>query len=94
MNQCNQQTSTKQLTPAWDCTNLFVHEITLLQAIQQGMGDLTRNAIVGTILAMLLLLPGLAMVFGGLKYPSQSFNRFSSGVFSVLLLVSVRGLAL
>jgi len=69
----------------------LVEIIVYLMAIREGMGDLAREAIVGTVLAMLLLLPGLAMVFGGMKYKRQEFNRFSAGVSSVLLLVAIIG---
>jgi hypothetical protein len=45
----------------------------------------------GTLLAMMLLLPGVSMVAGGLKYKEQHFNPAAAGVTSVLLLISVIG---
>lgn len=42
-------------------------------ALNAGMAELVKGGIIGTILEMLLLLPGLAMVAGGLKYPQQRY---------------------
>lgn len=43
----------------------------------------------GSLLCSLLLLPGLAMICGGLKYKEQRFNPLSAGVSSVLLITSI-----
>ena len=43
----------------------------------------------GSLLGVMLLLPGLAMLLGGLKFKEQRFSRSAAGVSSVLLLLSV-----
>jgi Ca2+:H+ antiporter len=43
------------------------------------------------LLADLLLLPGLAMIFGGLKHKEQRFNPITAGVSSILLITSIIG---
>lgn len=40
----------------------------------------------------MLLLPGLAMIFGGIKHKEQCFNSKSAGVSSVLLIISAVGM--
>ncbi|KAK2169717.1 hypothetical protein LSH36_7g02022 [Paralvinella palmiformis] len=45
--------------------------------------------LLGTLLATTLLIPGLAMVVGGIKHRSQRFNPTSAGVTATLLFVSV-----
>lgn len=61
-------------------------------AIRQGALDqMVQAAVTGTLLGMLLLLPGLSMIFGGLKYPDQRFSAEAAGVSSVLLIVSIIG---
>lgn len=39
----------------------------------------------------MLLLPGLSMILGGLKYKEQKFNPVAAGVGSILLFISVIG---
>jgi Ca2+:H+ antiporter len=39
----------------------------------------------------MLLIPGLAMILGGLRFKEMRFNPASAGVSSVMLLVSVVG---
>jgi len=60
-------------------------------AILQGLNDLVIASMTGSIIAMTLFLPGLAMVFGGLKYRYQRFNQIAAGVGSTLLMVSIIG---
>lgn len=60
-------------------------------ALKEGLHDLVRGSIVGTILYCLLCLPGLAMIAGGIKYREQKFNQTAAGVGSVLLIVSIIG---
>jgi Ca2+:H+ antiporter len=39
----------------------------------------------------MLLTPGLAIIFGGIKYKEQQFNPASTGISSTLLIISVIG---
>ncbi|CAH1777879.1 unnamed protein product, partial [Owenia fusiformis] len=53
--------------------------------------ELVKSALTGTLLATMLLIPGICMVLGGIKYRVQRFNPRSQGVSSSLLFVSVAG---
>lgn len=59
--------------------------------LEGGLNSLVQAGATGTLLGMMLLLPGLAMVAGGLKKKEQRFNPASAGVSGVLLLISVVG---
>jgi Ca2+:H+ antiporter len=63
-------------------------------AIRHGLIAVVKASIIGSIIANLLLLIGLAMFFGGLKYSEQRFNRYSAGVSSTMLIICVVGLAI
>ncbi|XP_033118382.1 putative cation exchanger C521.04c [Anneissia japonica] len=53
--------------------------------------DLVKSALTGTLLATMLLIPGISMVIGGIKHREQRFNMHSAGVSSSLLFISVAG---
>ncbi|ELT88185.1 hypothetical protein CAPTEDRAFT_144591 [Capitella teleta] len=53
--------------------------------------QLVKSALVGTLLATTLLIPGISMVIGGLKHQNQVFNYRSAGITATLLFVSVAG---
>eukprot|EP00118_Oscarella_pearsei_P012354 m.90491 g.90491 ORF g.90491 m.90491 type:complete len:783 (+) comp36650_c0_seq13:547-2895(+) len=53
--------------------------------------ELVKSALTGTLLATMLLIPGLCMIVGGLKHREQTFNSRSAGISSSLLFVSVAG---
>ncbi|KAI6655153.1 Cation exchanger [Oopsacas minuta] len=53
--------------------------------------SIVKNSLTGSLLLTMLLLPGLCMVVGGIKYPEQNFNARSAGVSSTLLFVSIVG---
>jgi Ca2+:H+ antiporter len=61
-------------------------------ALQRGYLELVRTSIVGSIIANLLLLVGLSMLVGGLKYRQQTFNRAAAGISSTMLIIAVTGL--
>eukprot|EP01102_Stenamoeba_stenopodia_P006432 TRINITY_DN1760_c0_g1_i1.p1 TRINITY_DN1760_c0_g1~~TRINITY_DN1760_c0_g1_i1.p1 ORF type:complete len:840 (+),score=175.13 TRINITY_DN1760_c0_g1_i1:317-2836(+) len=70
----------------------FIELMLYYSAIRLGtLNDLVQASVIGTLLAMMLFLPGVSMVAGGLKYKEQRFNPASAGVSSVLLLISVIG---
>eukprot|EP01103_Thecamoeba_quadrilineata_P018943 TRINITY_DN7485_c0_g1_i1.p1 TRINITY_DN7485_c0_g1~~TRINITY_DN7485_c0_g1_i1.p1 ORF type:complete len:478 (-),score=24.82 TRINITY_DN7485_c0_g1_i1:1-1434(-) len=58
---------------------------------QPCMSEFVQSGVIGSLLAMMLLLPGLSMVAGGIKYKEQRFNPTAAGVTSVLLLISIIG---
>jgi len=59
--------------------------------LEGGLNSLVQAGATGTLLGMMLFLPGLAMVAGGMKNKEQRFNPASAGVSGVLLLISVVG---
>jgi len=63
-------------------------------AIQAGLVEMVKASIIGSIILNILLLIGLSILFGGLKYREQTFNRDSAGVASTMLLIAVAGLSL
>lgn len=72
----------------------IIELIISLIAINIGLIDLVKASIVGSIIANILLLIGLSMFFGGLKFKEQQFNTTAAGVSSTMLLISVFGLAI
>jgi len=70
----------------------FIELMIYFNSIRRGtLNDLVQASVIGTLLAMMLFLPGVSMVAGGLRYKEQRFNPASAGVSSVLLLISVIG---
>ncbi len=63
-------------------------------ALQNGLVELVKASIVGSIIINVLLLIGLAMFAGGLKYKEQRFNKDAAGIASTMLIIVVVGLAL
>ncbi len=61
-------------------------------AIREGLIDLVRASIVGSIIGNLLLVMGAAILIGGLKNGVQRFNRESAGVNATLVLLAVAAL--
>jgi Ca2+:H+ antiporter len=58
-------------------------------ALQAGKFDVVKASITGSIIGNLLLVLGLAVFLGGLKYTKQTFNRESAGTAASLLVISV-----
>jgi Ca2+:H+ antiporter len=52
-----------------------------------------RGSLVGSLLTNLLLLIGLSMFAGGLKYREQKFNQTAAGVSSSLLIIAFAGVS-
>jgi len=63
-------------------------------ALRQGLVEMVKASIVGSIIINVLLLVGLSMFVGGMKYQEQKFNKDSSGLYSTMLMVVVVGLGL
>lgn len=60
-------------------------------ALTQGKGHLVEGSIVGSLLAGVLLMPGLSMCSGALKKKEQKFNAKSAGVTSMMLIMAFIG---
>ncbi len=58
-------------------------------ALQAGKFDVVKASITGSIIGNLLLVLGLALFLGGLRYPKQTFSRQSAGTAASLLVISV-----
>jgi Ca2+:H+ antiporter len=58
-------------------------------SLRAGLIDVVRGAIVGSILANVLLVLGLAFVMGGLKHGTQRFNVQAAKTLCLLLLLAV-----
>ncbi|KNC98738.1 calcium/proton exchanger [Spizellomyces punctatus DAOM BR117] len=61
-------------------------------ALVEGKQRMVEGAIVGSLLAGLLALPGVSMFFGGLKKKEQRFNAKAAGVTATMLIVAVVGM--
>lgn len=68
--------------------------IIALFALANGLPDVVKASLSGSIIGNLLLVLGLSMVAGGLRYKSQSFSREASGTHTTMLLVAVIGLVM
>jgi Ca2+:H+ antiporter len=58
-------------------------------ALSAGKFDVVKASITGSIIGNLLLVLGLAVFLGGLKYPKQTFNPANARIASSLLIISV-----
>lgn len=65
-----------------------------LFALKNGLVEVVQAALIGSILANLLLVMGLAFVVGGLKHGTQTIDSVRARTISVLLLVSVVAMVL
>lgn len=61
-------------------------------ALQAGLYGIVKASITGSIIGNLLLVLGVSMVAGGLRYKTQEFNPIAAGMNSTLLLLSTAGL--
>lgn len=62
-------------------------------ALRNGLFDVVKASIAGSIIGNILLVLGASMFFGGIKHKNQKFNIKSVGVSSSMLLFSVIGLS-
>jgi len=68
--------------------------ITGVFAIRAGLVEMVKASLIGSIVQNVLLVVGISMIFGGLRYHKQTFNRQSASVASTMLLIAVAGLSL
>jgi Ca2+:H+ antiporter len=68
--------------------------IIALTALRQGLVDIVEASITGSIISALLLLMGLAMFIGGLRYKEQSFEPIVAKVNGSSMTLAVIALAL
>lgn len=61
-------------------------------ALRAGLEQVVKASLTGSIIGNILLVLGMSMFFGGLKYKSQTFNREVAGMHTSMLLMAVTGL--
>src|SRR6266576_5541915 len=61
-------------------------------ALRAGLIDLVKASITGSILGNLLLVLGISLLAGGVKYREQKFSAHLAGMSSTVLLIAVFGL--
>ncbi|KAF9219238.1 hypothetical protein BS17DRAFT_789717 [Gyrodon lividus] len=69
----------------------FIEVILYSIALTQGKGHLVEGSIVGSLLAGVLLMPGMSMCAGAFKKKEQKFNAKSAGVTSMMLIMAFIG---
>jgi Ca2+:H+ antiporter len=62
--------------------------IIALMALRRGLHEVVKASITGSIIGNILLVLGLSVLAGGLKFDRQSFNRTAAGMGSTLLALS------
>ncbi|KAJ2397290.1 hypothetical protein GGI23_003589, partial [Coemansia sp. RSA 2559] len=60
-------------------------------ALTQGKAQLVEGALIGSLLAGLMLMPGTSMIAGGIKHKVQRFNAKSAEVTATLVIMSIIG---
>jgi len=63
-------------------------------ALKEGLFEVVKASIVGSVIGNILLVLGASMIFGGFKFKTQSFNKKAVEVSSSMLLFSVIGLSI
>jgi Ca2+:H+ antiporter len=63
--------------------------IITIMAVRAGQLDLVRASIAGSIIGNILLVLGLSVFLGGLKYKSQVFDKAVAGTHSVMMILAV-----
>src|SRR5215216_1953265 len=66
--------------------------IIALVALREGLHDVVKASLTGSILGNILLVLGVSMLAGGLKYERQKFNQTAAGMGASLLLLVAAGL--
>ncbi|MDP4178104.1 MAG: calcium/proton exchanger [Bacillota bacterium] len=62
-------------------------------ALKEGLFDVVKASIVGSVIGNILLVLGASMLIGGIKYKTQKFNKNVINVSSSMLLFAVIGLS-
>ncbi len=66
--------------------------IIALVALREGLHDVVKASLTGSIIGNILLVLGASMLAGGMKYERQKFNQTAAGLGSSLLLLAAVGL--
>jgi len=63
-----------------------------LTALRSGLGDVVKASITGSIIGNLLLVLGAALLAGGLRHPTQTFNAAAARSRTTMLLLAATAL--
>ena len=63
-------------------------------AMKEGLFDVVKASLAGSVIGNILLVLGMSMLAGGIKYKTQTFNKNSINLTSSMLLFSVLGLGI
>ena len=63
--------------------------IIALIALKKGLFDVVKASLTGSIIGNVLLVMGLSMLAGGLKYPTQNFNAGGARSQATMLILAV-----
>ncbi|HKZ52253.1 MAG TPA: calcium/proton exchanger [Candidatus Acidoferrales bacterium] len=66
--------------------------IIALMALRAGLHEVVKASLTGSIIGNILLVFGLAALWGGLRYPTLRFNRTAAAMGSTLLALAAIGL--
>ncbi len=66
--------------------------IIALLALKAGKHDIVKASITGSIIGNILLVLGLSILVGGLRYPRQTFNRTAAGLGATMMALASIGL--
>ncbi|MEK7834253.1 MAG: calcium/proton exchanger [Acidobacteriota bacterium] len=66
--------------------------IIALMALRKGLFEVVKASITGSIIGNILLVLGLSIFIGGVKYPKQVFNKTAAMLGSTMLALSAVGL--
>jgi Ca2+:H+ antiporter len=72
----------------------IIELIIAIIALKHGLVMVVQASIIGSIIGNILLLIGLSIFVGGLKFKHQKFNKEAIGVSSTMLIIAVVGLAI
>lgn len=72
----------------------LIELIIAIIALKEGLIRVVQASIVGSIIGNLLFLTGLSILFGGLRYKHQRFNKESVGVSSTMLIIIVAAISI
>jgi Ca2+:H+ antiporter len=68
--------------------------IIALMALRAGLFEVVKASITGSIIGNILLVMGLSLLAGGLKFPNQKFNKTAASLGATLLALSAVGLVI
>ena len=72
----------------------LIELIIAIMALRSGLVRVVQASIVGSIIGNILLLVGLSIFFGGLRFKHQHFNKEAIGVSSTMLLIVLVGMTI